>query len=653
MNRQQIYVDLLYVDVYVLERATSKSYATIPHLLKNSNPRNDFERLGLNKRDRRTPGFDAATQYSRLMVLGKPGSGKTTFLRHLAVANCKGEFLGDRIPVLIELRFIANISEFNLLNHIHEEFRLADIKQSKEILQQGKVVIFLDGLDEISSQFRRKIQDHIIEFSRNYYNTYLIITCRTQTSEYILPNFDYVEVADFNPQQVEQFAKNWFAALADTQQQAIELTQKFIAKLELPENKQTAELAVTPILLSLTCWVFNDLQDLPIKRSDLYERGIDLLLSKWDDRRGIRRDSVSEIYRQLTLTQRKQLLSYIAKTKFEQEQYILFEQNEIQGYIAEYLHISNEDAEVVLQEIEAQHGLLIERSHGIWSFSHLTFQEYFVASFFIYKNNYEELTKHIIENHWHEVFLLAIRTIEKPEKLLRLMKHWIETFIKNDVKLQHFLTWVYEKTSLVKSLFPKQAIRSFYFNLGLSRLNSLGLYCANDISALLNKVDDFDSYSNDVKTSITGNLPYDLMLDLNLMLCFDPKLNFKYNKPLQEVLQELTNQIPNLNTEDEWENENDEWWEEMENLEWWYINGKTWTDKLRATIIEHRNICHNWHFSTQQKELLQQYYDANRLLLECLHSSCTVSDKVRQEMENNLLLPIAEIKKRKREQKIE
>jgi predicted NACHT family NTPase len=95
LNRQQIDVDLLYVDVSVLQNSASDSNATIPGLLKNSNLRNDFDRLGLNKRDKRSPGFDAAMQYSRLMVLGKPGSGKTTFLRHLAVANCKGLFLGE------------------------------------------------------------------------------------------------------------------------------------------------------------------------------------------------------------------------------------------------------------------------------------------------------------------------------------------------------------------------------------------------------------------------------------------------------------------------------------------------------------------------------------------------------------------------------
>ncbi|WP_157162605.1 NACHT C-terminal helical domain 2-containing protein [Cylindrospermum stagnale] len=61
-------------------------------------------------------------------------------------------------------------------------------------------------------------------------------------------------------------------------------------------------------------------------------------------------------------------------------------------------------------------------------------------------------------------------------------------------------------------------------------------------------------------------------------------------------------------------------------------------------MIKYRNIGHDWQFTKQQKELLQQYYDANLLLVECLNSNCNVSREVRQHREDTLLLPIAELK---------
>jgi hypothetical protein len=71
-------------------------------------------------------------------------------------------------------------------------------------------------------------------------------------------------------------------------------------------------------------------------------------------------------------------------------------------------------------------------------------------------------------------------------------------------------------------------------------------------------------------------------------------------------------------------------------------NGQAWTDSLRDVLIGNCNISQNWHFSEEQLNLLQQYRDGNLLLVNCLNNS-EVSKKVRQEIEDNLLLPITEI----------
>ena len=76
---------------------------------------------------------------------------------------------------------------------------------------------------------------------------------------------------------------------------------------------------------------------------------------------------------------------------------------------------------------------------------------------------------------------------------------------------------------------------------------------------------------------------------------------------------------------------------------WWQAIGQVWTSELRKIIISYRNIGHDWQFSEQQKSLLRKYYDANILLVNCLNSGCNVSPTVRQEIEETLLLPIANI----------
>jgi len=349
LNKRQVEVDRLYVDVYVLEKREFR--ATIPDLLEGQDVRQQFDRLGIGQRGEREQEMAIASSedYPRLMVLGKPGSGKSTFLRHLAVSCARGEFLEDYISVLLELRDIEDTG-FSLFQCIHEELELEQESQTEQILKRGKVLILLDGLDEVPSFLRQKVQNDLRKFAKRYSKNRFILTCRTQTTEYIPDQFQPVEVAPFEPGQVEYFALNWFTAMADTPDLGTEVANRFMERLR--KSPQTAELAVTPVLLSLTCWIFDDLKCLPEKRSDLYRDGLNLLLQQWDEGRGINRDSGGDRYRQLTIEERTQLLSYLAVRKFEQaENFILFEESEICGYIAEHLNISIQESREVLRAI--------------------------------------------------------------------------------------------------------------------------------------------------------------------------------------------------------------------------------------------------------------------------------------------------------------
>ena len=83
---------------------------------------------------------------------------------------------------------------------------------------------------------------------------------------------------------------------------------------------------------------------------------------------------------------------------------------------------------------------------------------------------------------------------------------------------------------------------------------------------------------------------------------------------------------------------------------WWSQNGLVWLSNLYKAI-KYRNLIwiNEEQLNQKEKNHFRRYHTLNWLLLDCLNSNCLVTNNVRQEIEDTLLLPIAEIEKRKRE----
>ena len=96
----------------------------------------------------------------------------------------------------------------------------------------------------------------------------------------------------------------------------------------------------------------------------------------------------------------------------------------------------------VLRDIEVQHGLLVERAEGIYSFSHLTIQEFLTAIQIDYNNiSLEKLVEeHLCDQRWREVFLL-LAGLRKADNLLLAMEEAIYSLVDTP-KLQNLLFWV-------------------------------------------------------------------------------------------------------------------------------------------------------------------------------------------------------------------
>jgi len=692
----------LFVDVNVLEELSSSRRSELNDLWQDfsQNPGyRGLDRMGLGKKRQRVSGLEVLDGNTNLMVVGKPGSGKTTYLQRVVTECNAGNLQAQRIPVLIRLReFVEDGREvgYSMDQYLKQCWRLSD-QAVRSVLGEGRSLVLLDGLDEVTGADGQTIARQIKRFARAYPQVQTIVTCRTQSQESRFERFDYVEVADFNEPQVRAFAEHWFKTVCKDFTVGRTKADMLLKQLFRGENKPIRDLASTPILLSLTCAVFQQTGKFYSKRSKLYKEGLELLLGQWDKSREIVRD---KLYRDLSVERKLELLSYLATKKFEQEQYVLFEQAEIEEYIAEFLSIKLQDSRVVLKAIESQHGLLIERSRKIWSFSHLTFQEYLVARFFSSTCNWDELVRRVILPHWREVFLLTSESLLEPENLFLGMKLEIDLFLSNDRKIQELIDWLNLKSSSVKTSYRACAIRAFYFAIATANANSFDTIFHKELESSLrldfelmraysrpdsnNLNADFSiacALDSSLKEAIGtvhghGHSPYDelsiprrdaLEGILKRMKVSDSDSPIESNQVFSyamalvsdrilpntfyESLQNLSEQLGVLTRN--YISSYNKFWKshttrnsELDNLvqecnRRWIDEGKDWREQLKQLIVKHRGINPKPDFSERQAKALQVYYSSNHTLVSSLKKSDAIDKEVKEKIENSLFLSVA------------
>ncbi|MBE9003362.1 NACHT domain-containing NTPase [Nostoc sp. LEGE 12447] len=521
---QPIKLEDIYTNVNILEKVSHQRWIELSQIIQNFDPSlENFDRLGLSKiTGQRVPGLKAVSEYPRLMIWGKPGSGKTTFLKNLSIQCIFGEFNIGRVPIYISMKEFSEIKyEPNLKSYIISYIKSSGVElQDEQILDlfyKGRLFIMLDGLDEVrekninrviqevqsladkffySDDFKIDSQNYLKDnfqkirkvFPDRFYNNQFIITCRIAAQEYRFSNFIDVEIADFDELQIKNFVNKWFAFKDKTK------IDTFVKKLN--QNQPVRELGTNPLLLTLLCLVFEEIADFPSSRSELYKEGLDILLKKWDAKRNIERDQY-QLYKKLSVQRKEDLLSSIAAITFERGDYF-FKKKQVEECIADYIQNLPDsktdpkalqlDSEGVLMSIESQHGILVERAHNIYSFSHLTFQEYFTARKIIttpvpqkLEIALQSLANHIFETRWREVIILTVEMLQNADILLELVKQKIDK-ITNNIILKTVLDWVNQKANSVVIGYKKSAIRFFYLSLIISPINTPNLLSKLDQS---------------------------------------------------------------------------------------------------------------------------------------------------------------------------
>jgi energy-coupling factor transporter ATP-binding protein EcfA2 len=409
------------------------------------------------------------TEQLLLAIIGAPGCGKTTVLQHLALLFAdKQASVRTKIDDNKALMFINNVlSSISSLSGLSLELpkwiqlrvrwlfpdpiklpkwipillflrqhvktilserpALADLAQQhfsdskrsnlqpppnwfQRQLNAGNCLILLDGLDEVANaEERKQISTWIDEQSVHYPLCPLIVTSRPQGyhAAPLSRATMLLEVQAFSSSQVKQFINAWYLATeimsyGGKDDPGVRLRAKQEAEdlqLRLQTRPALVDLTVNPLLLTMIAMVHRYRGQLPGRRVELYAEICDVLLGHWREAKGIQ-DS-------LTAAQKRVALQPLAAWMMEHEV------REIE--IAQALEVIREplqmlgvkDGKEFLQDIQASSGLFSEREMNVWSFAHLTFQEYLAAAHYkdqkIHGNWWH---RKVADSWWHETLLL-------------------------------------------------------------------------------------------------------------------------------------------------------------------------------------------------------------------------------------------------------
>ena len=436
---------------------------TAEHLPKQPELESIFITLHLKRSNEapvELPASELVKPGAKTVILGDPGSGKTTQLRYLCltfarlaktsffnyknrrVLSSRFQVKGNRIPILIYLNRLTD-TDNNLLSAVERLLpeSLSSIYPAgyfQQLLEAGKCIILLDGLDEVpTASLRKRIAETISSLSNatNERNTWIASSRIVGYTTQLHNSFETGIVKPLTIAEVERFVENWYRTKCDTSgfpdaqianQREIHLqrARNLITTIRL--NPGLASLVTSPILVSLIALLHSVKIELPQSRPLLYRDCVELLADRWDLSRGLAVNVATPISPEHKIQALMSIASHMHNHRLREVSWTELEAI-VSAKLTGLFEFSNQVLPGrIIDDLEARSGLLMNRGfteagEKLMAFSHLSFQEYLTARSLLSSpplNVKEMLAQHFADSWWREAILLYVAQMESPRRLI-------------------------------------------------------------------------------------------------------------------------------------------------------------------------------------------------------------------------------------------